>query len=62
MDPARIDATLSLLTPDEVGDCLWLIDVFERWNMTTEEADEWRRRIAARWAFLDLPEDPGLVS
>ena len=35
----------SLLQPDEVEEALWLIDVFERWDMPAEEADEWRRRI-----------------
>ena len=48
------------LTPDEIHDGLWLVGVFEDWgSMTTDEADEWRRRIVARQQFLDLdPSQP----
>ena len=58
MNPAKIDALLDLLTPDELRNALRYIDVFERWNMPAEEADEWRRRIVGRQAFvaLDLGE------
>ena len=54
MNTARIDATLSILTADEIRDALWFIDVLERWTMTRTEAEEWRRRIRARQAFLEL--------
>ena len=27
------------MRPNEVRDALWMIDVFERWNMPTAEAD-----------------------
>lgn len=62
MDPARIDARLATMTPEEIAVAMWMIDVFDSWNMTRDEADEWRRRIRARWEFLGLSEDPGLVS
>ena len=52
MDAAGMDAILACLRPDEIRDALWLIGVFERWNMSAEEAGEWRRRILAREAFL----------
>ena len=54
MDAAGMDAILAYLRPDEIRDALWLIDVFERWNMPPEEGDEWRRRILAMRAFLEL--------
>ena len=54
MNTARIDATLSILTPEEIRDALWFIDLMERWTMSQPEADEWRRRIRARQAFLEL--------
>jgi hypothetical protein len=44
MATTRMDEILFLMKPDEVRDALWLIDVFERWDMRTEEADEGRRR------------------
>jgi hypothetical protein len=53
MDTARIDA----LTADEVQDALLLVGAFESTNMTVAEADEWRRRVLARAAFLDLSPD-----
>ena len=58
MDPTKIDALLDLLTPGELSRALHYIDVFERWNMPAEEADEWRRRIVGRREFvvLDLEE------
>jgi hypothetical protein len=46
---------LSTMPPEEVHDAMWMIDVFERWNMPQEEADEWRRRSAV--AFPELKSD-----
>jgi hypothetical protein len=42
-----MDASLAEMRPDEIRDAPWMIDVFERWNMPRDEADEWRRRIVA---------------
>jgi len=53
MDTARIDA----LTPAEIQDALLLVGVFEGRKMTVAETDEWRRRVRARAAFLDLSPD-----
>ena len=53
MDTARIDA----LTPEEIRDALLLVGAFEGCTMTPAEADEWRRRVLARAAFLGLPVD-----
>ena len=45
-------AVLELMTPEEVGDALWFVDVMERpAPIDAEEADEWRRRIGARSRF-----------
>ena len=47
-----MDATLDLLTPDEVADALRFVAVMERGqHMTRAEADEWRRRIVATGRF-----------
>ena len=47
-DPAKIDATLDLLTADEVRDCLQFVEIMERGqHMSQVEADEWRRRVGA---------------
>jgi hypothetical protein len=54
MNTARIERTLSILTPEEMRDALLFIDLCENKTMNTLEADEWRRRIQARRAFLDL--------
>ena len=54
MDVARIDAVLSVMSPEEIQDALWFIGVFERWVMPVAEAYEWRRRIVATRAFLRL--------
>ena len=49
-----MEQLLSVMKPEEPRDALNLIDVFEQWDMTLEEADEWRRRIVARQQFLEL--------
>ena len=54
MTTARMDEILSIMTPDEVHDALWLMDVFERWSMSADEAEEWRRRIVGSRRFMDL--------
>ena len=47
------DAILALMQPDEVPDALRFVALLERGGqMGQEEADEWRRRILAREAFL----------
>jgi len=48
MDNRRIEATLDLLSEDELRRVPHWIDIYERWNMSPGEAKEWRRRIAAR--------------
>ena len=54
MNTARIEKTLSILTPEEIRDALLFIDLCENKTMNTVEADEWRRRIKARQAFIEL--------
>ena len=56
MGPAEMNATLALLTPDEVDDALRFVEVCERGGTPIEEADEWRRRILAWQAFLGVEE------
>ena len=60
MNPAKIDALLDLFAPEELHNALWYIDIFERWNMPAEEADEWRRRIVGRQEFLALEDNAAL--
>jgi len=45
------------LTPEEIGDALFLVGVFECSAMTPANAGDWRRRVLARAAFLGLPAD-----
>ena len=54
MNLARIDRILDQLTPEEIAGVLWMIDVLERGGTPLAEADEWRLRIVARQAFLEL--------
>ena len=55
------DAILALMQPDEVPDALRFVAVLERGGrMGLEEADEWRRRILARQAFLELRDDAAI--
>ncbi|RLA52831.1 MAG: hypothetical protein DRQ65_06610 [Gammaproteobacteria bacterium] len=55
MDADRMNAILALLTPDEIEDALFFVEICERGGGTPpEEADEWRRRILAWRAFLRL--------
>jgi hypothetical protein len=60
MNTARIDATLTQLTDDEIAEAHWIVEVCERFGtMRQAEADEWRRRIRAKQAYLELePERP----
>ena len=56
---ATTNELLARKKPEEIGDGLWMIGVFERWgSMTQAEADEWRRRFLARQQFLTLPDYP----
>ncbi len=51
--PAKMDATLRLLTPEEVPHCLRFVQVMKRGGkMSHAVADEWRRRILAWAEFL----------
>ena len=54
MNARQIDTILDLMKPEEISDALWMIEVFEQWNMPAEEADEWRRRILAKQTYLGL--------
>ena len=59
MDLSQVEEYVARLTPEEIRDGLWLVGVFEDWgSMTTDEADEWRRRIVARQRFLETGERP----
>ena len=50
-----MNATLAPMTPGEVDDALRFVDICERGGGTPpEEADEWRRRILAWQAFLEV--------
>ena len=53
----RMDRILALLTPAQVQDALWMVDVFESWDMPAEEADEWRRRIVAWEGCVECPSE-----
>ena len=57
MDTHYTNDILALMTPEEIRDALWMIDVFERWNMPADEAAEWRRRTVARQWFMSLAAD-----
>ena len=58
MTSATVNEVLARMTPEEIRDGLWFLDVCERsGNMDQEEADEWRRRILARQRFLALDTD-----
>ena len=55
MDPAKMNATLALMTPDEIKHALRFVEICELDGGTPpEEADEWRRRILAWQGFLGL--------
>jgi hypothetical protein len=55
MDSTKMNATLALMTPDEIEDALRFVEICERGGgASIEEADEWRRRILAWQAFLGL--------
>ena len=55
-NPAKIPATASLLTADEIRDGLWFIDIMLKGGTSEAEADVWRREILARQAFLGLDD------
>ena len=42
------------MTPEEIENALWYVEVFEKVGMSRQEADEWRRRIVAWQRFLAL--------
>lgn len=51
----RMDRTLAQLRIDEVSSCLRFVELHERCGrMSTTEATEWRRRLMAWAAFLEL--------
>ena len=55
MDPAKMNATLALLTPEEIEDALRFVEICERGGGTPpEETDGWRRRILAWPRFFEV--------
>ena len=53
----KVDGILELLTPEEIADALRFVEVWEKADhMSPEEANEWRRRILARQAFLAVDD------
>ena len=55
MDPAKMERWLDELTPEEIRDGLWFVQVIARQDgYPPEQADEWRKRILARQRFLWL--------
>ena len=56
VNTARMDEILSLLRPEEMQEALWLVGLFEQWNMPVGVAGEWRRRIVARQRFLAIED------
>lgn len=53
-----MDRTLALLRSEEVSSCLRFVELTERsGHMAAAEAAEWRRRIMAWSAFLELAAD-----
>jgi hypothetical protein len=53
--PAHIDAVLAEMSREEIANAFRYVALFQRWgSMSRTEADEWRRRVAAWSAFLDL--------
>ncbi len=54
MNASRMNAVLAEMTPEEIGQALWYVEVFEKVGMSRQEADEWRRRIVAWQRFLAL--------
>ncbi len=58
MNASRMNAVLAEMTPEEIGEALWYVEVFEKVGMSRQEADEWRRRIVAWQRFLSLGSAP----
>ena len=59
MNLARIDALLNLVPEGKLPVLLRGLDLFQ---IRPDEADEWRRRILARRAFLHLPDESDPVA
>ena len=50
MTTIKFNALMAEMTPEEIGEALWYVEVFERTGMSRQEADQWRRtdcRLAA---------------
>jgi len=48
----KMDGILELMTPEEVVDAPWFVDVWEMaGHMSAEEAEEWRQKIEAWGRF-----------
>jgi hypothetical protein len=62
IDPKAMEAALEHLEPKKIADALNLVRFMHDAGFVDEaEADEWRRRIYARLAFLRLGNDaPGV--
>lgn len=57
-EPQAMEAALEHLTPQTIADALNLVRFMQNAGFLDEaEADEWRRRIFARVAFLRLRDD-----
>lgn len=53
-----MNGLLAEMNPEEIREGLRLADVFERaGGASPDEAAEWRRRVLAWQAYLDLDED-----
>ena len=54
-NPTRIRSVVATLSGDEMPGALWIVNLCLRCGtMPKAEADEWRRQISARLAFLEL--------
>ena len=57
-DPQAMESALEHLTPKTIADALNLVRFMQNAGFLDDaEADEWRRRIFARLAFLRLRDD-----
>ncbi len=54
MTTIKFNALMAEMTPEEIGEALWYVEVFEWTGISRQEADEWRRRIVAWQRFLGL--------
>ena len=56
MNASRIRNVVASLHGEEMPGALWIVSLCLRCGtMPVAEADEWRRQISARLAFLEIP-------